>query len=730
MTAAPWQPLQRGAAIGLVLIGVLRCFITFAPHIAFDNDPATFYGKSGGLGPSGSMWLDVTTLILAGLVLLSEWKINRRMPWSWILLGALPIPIVFIHGLSDAGDLWRGTTWIAAVWAAIALAHAARDQALRPILIALAASVVVPLLLRGGAEVSWEHDAMVQEYRANRDVIFADRGWTADSPSARIFERRVMQRQPDAWFISTNIFATFMAVGMIGALGVWRAARARSMSWTLITALIAGACGALLFMTGSKGGLGVAAIGIIVLLSQPLFRRWPRLVQALPMLLVGAVLLGIVVRGTVLPEGFAGDKSLLFRWHYFNAAASALADEPLLGTGPDGFQRAATEFRHPRNPEETAFTHSIFVDWLATLGLAGGAWVLLMALMSRVRSGDDDEPSPRTPESDRMMRFALIVGAVIAVGVPLRLETGLIDATGLGIRLAGMIGYAGLAWLLWCALHASSWARIQWMLISVLCVVLMHGQMELTLTDPSSCVWALMWVGLALPARAASLPSKRSLSTVVAATIPLVTAALIIWCGAIPAGQQEAATLRAARVLWPTIQERQAGQPVGPRVMEERRLAAAEELQAASQAQPTALLPLLDAAREYERAALGVGGDRARRYLDSARSLAEDAVERFDSDAARVQVILLIQLRAQLDNTPSILRDALPFAEQLVEHDPLGIASWKRLGDLHWELGDAEKARSAYAQALKNNRALELDVLKQLPDAERQRLEERMESND
>ena len=94
---------------------------------------------------------------------------------------------------------------------------------------------------------------------------------------------------------------------------------------------------------------------------------------------VVAALLGVVVRGTVLPEGFIGERSLLFRWHYMISSSAILGEQPFVGVGPDGYQPAYVRHRVPRNPEEVASAHSMFWDWLCALGLLGAAWIALVS---------------------------------------------------------------------------------------------------------------------------------------------------------------------------------------------------------------------------------------------------------------------------------------------------------------------------------------------------------------
>ena len=145
---------------------------------------------------------------------------------DWLLLAAagLPLPLVIYHGVGDAGNLWRGSTWAAAALASAVTAHLVRDPALRRVMIALLVAAVVPLLARGLLQVpftipgvplvGWEHADNVATFEARGDEFFRDRGWEPGSASARIFERRLRHANVRGWFLTTNIFGSLLAFGL------------------------------------------------------------------------------------------------------------------------------------------------------------------------------------------------------------------------------------------------------------------------------------------------------------------------------------------------------------------------------------------------------------------------------------------------------------------------------------------------------------------------------------
>src|SRR5262245_20501581 len=104
------------------MIAVLRGVVAFAPRVVFDVDPTIDPAPFAGLGPAGSLWLDVLLLAACSFALLGEALSGRDLDWKLLVLALIPAPIVLWHGWNDAGDAWRGTTWLAAMLSGAAAA--------------------------------------------------------------------------------------------------------------------------------------------------------------------------------------------------------------------------------------------------------------------------------------------------------------------------------------------------------------------------------------------------------------------------------------------------------------------------------------------------------------------------------------------------------------------------------------------------------------------------------
>jgi tetratricopeptide (TPR) repeat protein len=728
--------LRWGGAGGIVIVAVLRVCASFAPQLVSDADPALDPSPLGGFGPAGSLLLDALLLVACAAGLFGETLAGRRIDWRIVALALVPVPAVIWHGAGDLGDLWRGATWAAAAAGCCVIAHLGRDRAMRPLLLALLLAVLVPVAVRGAGQSAVslgpieiegpEHAATVDAFERSRDRFLADRGWPPDSPAALIYERRLRSADPRGWFPTSNIFASLMAVGVVVFAGLaLDGVSRRRRGW--IAGFGAAAVVALggLVVAGSKGGLGAAALGVALLLLVHVFRDrvagWvsPRLAGAVALGLVALALLAVTFRGTTLPESFLGDRSLLFRWHYLQGAGRIVADEGWRGVGPDGFQAAYVTVRSPRSPEEVTSAHSVFADWLATLGVLGLGWVGLVGTSlwragRRLRSPGEG-PAPPLHERAPLLAAALcaILGLIPAMAAEYH-QLGFADEV---IRWIGVLGFVIAAAVLGAAFGGLSTGAADRALAAAAIALVVHGQIEMTFFDPGSVVWAMCLLGLATPVadEGGGPPWVGSAGT--AAFL-----GLSIWIGTIwtpRVFRQERLMVEAARVVAKAPDERIA--------VPDARRAAAETLEVAWQQCPTGLRPLAEAARQWLIAAASTADREPRHHaLDQAVTLAERAVDLRGTPGAHALAAEARAMRAEELVGAEDLEQAIVHARRLTEIDPHGIGVWVRLGDLLWDADRRGEAAAAYQRALENSDNFELDPLKQLGQPESHRLNERI----
>jgi hypothetical protein len=729
------ESLRWAGAMGIASIAVMRCVVTFAPRILFDVDPAIDPTPLPGLGPGGSLVLDCLLLAMSGCGLLGEVLSRRGIDWRLLTLALIPAPVMLWHGAHDALDLWRGSTWLAAAVACAAVAHLGRDRALRAVLIALIVSVLVPIALRGASQSAltagtWsaqgpEYADTLAEFEANRDLFFADRGWTPDAPAAQIYERRLRQPDPRGWFPTTNIFASMMAFGLVLFVGLavasWR--NHVSRSWLIGLGLGAMVTVGGLLMSRSKGA-ALASIAGLALLFVPLAGAAFRALLArrgglVAVALVAATLLGVVFRGAVLPESWLGDKSLLFRWHYLVGAGRVVTDQPLTGVGPDGFQAAYTAVRVPRSPEEVASAHSMFADALAMLGASGAAWIGLALILvwrsGRLGAGPGAAPVPISP---RLPLLAAAIVACLGLLPALTFEAADLDTLGTEIgRALGILGFVGSAACLGLLLGQMQWPAVDRALACAALVLVVHGQIEMTFFDPGSVVWMMCILGLAGGAVARA---GRAWGGIAASIALLLLAVGLALAGPRKIFKAQARMFEAATLLYPPAET--------PTALARRREQAADLLRGAYDLSPSWVMPLDEAVRQLLVAATLVEDPQRLELIDNAVALAQRAMAEHDKPTSVALAGEAAWFRATETGDPDDWQQAIDLNRRLTDIDPHGIGSWHRYGDVLWDSGRRGEAAAAYERALDHDANFELDPLKQLADRDRDPLRARIDS--
>jgi hypothetical protein len=419
----------------LAAIGAARMSVSIVPQTRFDTDPVLNPLPYAGLGPTGSLLLDVALLLVAALIFAGEARAGRRVSGVLLLLALLPaIPIAW-HGASNALDLFRGATWLAAAVAGVAAAHLARDAACRAILLAGLLGGLVPLLFRGAEQILIEHGETLRAFQANKAAFFAERGWDPQGAAARTYERRLSQPEATGWFALSNIFSAAMAFGTVAcglaivrALATRRAALSAAeerpaLQLPLVPVIGSLACGAILIANGSKGAIAAAAIAFVVGGVLAWRGSLPRATLIAGGLLIAA-LAAPLLRGVLGESALGGERSLLFRAQYLEGAGRAFVETLPWGTGPDGFQDAYLRLKSERSPEDVQSAHAMLTDWLATLGPWTIGWMALVGAAvlrgsRRVETEDAERDSHAGSHAGAPARGAVFLAAACVALIPL-----------------------------------------------------------------------------------------------------------------------------------------------------------------------------------------------------------------------------------------------------------------------------------------------------------------------
>lgn len=747
--------------LAIAALAVLRALVLFAPDRHFDLDPFAGHPPLAAISGVAAMVIDLLTIGLGGHMLLRAARAGRlERPLSWLCIAA--VPALLVHATGHGDDLRLGLAWFAAMITAVAIVHGARDPQRRRVVTAMLLAALAPLVLRGLMQceirtvgfVGPEHAATIRTFEQTREAFFAASGWEPDGALARIFERRVRQAQPRAWFPTTNVLATFLAGGCVLFVVL-------AFARTLPRGMRAGAVAAggllllLLLQSGSRGAIVAAAAGAGgVVIGCMVVPRCAAVARALPAgaaLLVPAVVVAIWARGALLPESFGGERSLLFRAHYLQAAGAMAADHPVTGVGPDGFGRIYPAYRVPRNPEEVRSAHGIVPDWLASLGVGGAGWVCIVMLFARRASGRAVHPELHSAvpaqdrrdvrdgiDDERLVRPAMI-GAAVAGLTAMAVGAGELETPMTGVwRAAGLLAMvAGVPMIM--ALLRGGGGTSAWAGAGAAIAIVVHLGVEMTAVLPGSGALALGLLAVLAgprdpstapepPAAGGAAPEPRAAlrrADLVPAVIPLLVVVVALPFGLLPHMRQARAIQAAAAGLRAASGARGGGDEVSAR------LAAIDRLLDAWRAWPLSPAPARFAARQAERLAAGAqpgAGDATLGAVDRVIEVLAGMGGRTRSLAEVQSEVRLRDVRSRMTRAAADRDAALRCAQEAAALDPGGLETARILARLLDDAGDAEAARRAAQRVLEIDAAFELDPLKRLSETQRHRYRERASS--
>jgi hypothetical protein len=528
-----------GLCIALACI-VLRCISTYDPFPYWSGDPFIIPSPVVGLTPAWAMGLDAVTILSCALV---SWGLSRAasnlqlrllIENSWVFL--FVYSAVSLTAKSFLDDHVLGLHWVASVFVALAVVMCMKDRALRlpASMLACAAllSIVVMIVPKGLAQVFVEHPQMMRTFRANQDAFLAAQGWSPDSAMARGYLRRLEQPEASGWFGLANVFATLAAAGFATFIA-WlvleltrervslREDRTERTKLLAVTVGGTALCAAGVWLAGSKGGFAAAGLGLALAAAAWWIRRpgneskfSEKVAGWIGPALVALTLLAVIIRGLIGER--IGELSILFRWFYMQGAAKIFIHNPF-GVGPAGFKDAYMIHKPALSPEDTAFAHSILIDWIVCAGVIGlmlvGVWVgfLMSASRGLLRPAPASSPSDAGPEESpeerslagtllRQARGLACLMVILPTGIAAFLEreaatpeSGLTRAAGIAFALACI-------WGIWRVIERGS--RTQnyddalGPAVAVGAIVAaVHCQIELTGTTQGSGAWC--WLALA-----------------------------------------------------------------------------------------------------------------------------------------------------------------------------------------------------------------------------------------
>lgn len=701
------------AMVGLVVIAVVRCLVSFSSVVSWNlsNLHPSMPGTS--IESAGTAVCDALMLVVLMWSLIDAAMRRARVPLSLLVLWLVGVGFVIYHATGSADALRIGGNWVGATALGLAAMILAGQRHRRRFMIAAVIGLIVPLGLNAFKQVAIDHPATVRSYEDNRAQILEQQGIAPGSAGQTKFETRLYPTEASGAFALANVFGS--VIGALGLVAIGLAVGAKRLKgrrwwWVALVVLLALAT---LALTKSKGAVLAFAVagGAVAALA-----RWrPGWSRSVCLGLVVVGIAAVLVRGLMgPPDSVEGERSLLFRAFYWQGAASMLAERPIAGVGPGEFQTAYMKHKPALSPEDPADPHNVFVAWLSMLGVGGGAWCLMLAGLFAMgvrsaKASDDETAASVSPNRPPLA----IICAVLAFGFTYTVHLNMLWIDGAMLLIIGAVSFAVILagtparWL------DSSAAR--WGLIAAATMICVHSQIEMGLTNTMSAPLLFVMLGVAAGR------DQREQSTGVAAAVLSVLVAALVVGGGLGASRQLQAQESARRAIHLVT---------GPNTSQIDVFdQATESLDRASRALPTDLrfeLMRLELATRRVFSPLTSSGT-VRRMLRQISDQYEQLADRHDNPPQVVRAWLWLVDRAMIDpkddrHGSDWQATARVVVARLEEVAPYGLSDSVRAGNLMANVGELKTAAKLYRRALEIDQRYYLDPDSQLPPAVRKRL--------
>jgi hypothetical protein len=513
------QPIANKStliAVGaLCALALARSQIGFDPFPRWSGDPTLQEAPLLSLTPLSAMIIDALMIIVSAVTIRVAKVAVHPLSTGMLLVGSFTAMV--LH--RDFDDLVIASGWVGAITTGFTLFHVCSIASVRSFALAALFAGIAAAFMKGLSQYLIEHPASVEMFLANKQAVFDAQGWSADSVMARSYERRIMQSEASGWFGISNILATFSACATV-FFGVLLTSFARTKSTrgeivSLATALI---CSLVtLILTKSKGGFVACGVGFItgafVIWVAP--RLSPRSLRLILPCIAALSLFAIATRWLIGER--IDELSLFFRGMYIEAAIRIFLEHPF-GVGAGGFKDAYLLLKNPLSPEDVASPHSVFLDWIATLGVFGFAWcAIVMSWITVRRESAPQHSEPTHVPSARSLLLVLAAPALLGAMIERAGATPEAFAVRLGSILLGLVIAAAV-------LRGSAKSNLA-ATFGAIAVLIAHAQIELTPTASASAPWFFALLGaLCSTSREPATPSRATPLFISAACVPLLAA--------------------------------------------------------------------------------------------------------------------------------------------------------------------------------------------------------------
>lgn len=514
MTSAPAKPQAAGtcshligdaATVAVIALAMVRVLVAFRSMWTMDGMFAADGVPITDIGPMGTAICDALGVAALAAALFD--RIRRRVGVHAVLVGLWLVGLVIaaVHIHRGSGDPAIAGNWIGSIALGLAALHLADVSRRRRFMATAAAALLVSLALYAFVQFFIQHPRDIAFYESQKPTFLEQRGWEPGSIQQTKWETRLYQREASGRFGLSNVFGTVVGALTLVAAGLAIGVRRRDeadakprAAWmgAMIGVALLGL--AALALTFSKGAIGAMVIALVATALAAMGRRtWWR--RSVAMGAVAAVVCIVIVRGLIgPPESAAGERSLLFRAMYWQAAAAMVRDQPITGVGPGAFQDRYMIVKNPLSPEDVADPHNVFVNHIATLGIGGLAWcgVLIGMLWMAARGRDDCEKQATPPATPTWAKAMAVAAAALAFGFQATaqlIEMALLEVA--AVYIIGLLAFIGLV----ASLDRIDFndRRLQLGLLGAAVLILAHGQIEMSVNNTMSAPLLCVLLGIA-----------------------------------------------------------------------------------------------------------------------------------------------------------------------------------------------------------------------------------------
>jgi hypothetical protein len=534
-----------------------------------------------GTTPATTVWLDGILLLGVALVWIRRWQsgISGGPRWPRTLsigLGALLAAVVVSTWAAHEKRLAAnaGANMFVLTLTGATLWRLMRARWMAHLLIAALVAGGVTNAAKCITQRSYEFDYVLEYWEEQKPTRIAA-GVDPNSPAIVNYERRLRSGEAYGHLFHPNVTGSYLGLSLLVAAGLLIGAvrrgaldASRKSAAALVAVMLAGVLGVGLYLTGSAGAAGSAALaGLVLLLFGAARERIARHVRGVFVLLImGYATIIAAGGGYGLLTGTLPHPSLAFRWEYWQAAARTVRDAPWTGVGRENFREEYLRYKSAASTEEVSNPHNLWLTLMAELGPLGLiAGFVLTGIAGYAALRGVGQFSHRAPAAASV--YAVITAAVGVLLVQAVFSGERFSAPGIPLLWATLV--AGV----WVLAFLSTYYLVSlvderrdgagWLVVALgaaLLAALVHNLIGFSLFTPAGLA---VFVGLA--AAGAALQTERTEATdsapliarrgsrarrAVPAVLSVVLAAAYFYTIASPTIRSEAALLRAQVATW------------------------------------------------------------------------------------------------------------------------------------------------------------------------------------